>query len=1321
MNVKKIATWTAGAIAMLILLVIVAAYLIQRNTFLHRDLLARMIQAGEKSSGAKIAIRNYRIRWLPLHLTLEGVIVRGNDSNDSDTVRPLANLPEVEIGIEWSALLHKRVNLTELVLEHPEVNLVINDAGKSNLPERPAASQAPSGSSLQVTVQHAAVRSGDIRYNNLPRKIDADLAQFHLELNQTAASDYSGNLGYSEGEITVDGDVPLRHDAEIVFAAKHTGIAFEKIHIGTRSSELNAKATMQGYSNPLVHADYQALVSTADVHKGLPSVPLAAGEIELAGSLTYQDAGGSFLEGVKTSGHFSSGTLTALVTGKEINFRSLAGDYSLEDGTIRVRGLKAETMGGVLHAEFMGKDLAATPAYQLSVSADSVSLEPAKEAAGVTQIPVQGRAHLRASAHWVSSVRNMVARADAGISAAINPAQYSSTALTNAAPLPVNAEAHVVYDAPHSRLTVTNSTLSSKQTNITAAGTISDQSALSIRARSSDLQETGLLIAVARGILNSTGQTRPPGAAPLNLHGRASLDAEIRGKIQDPRITGHAEADALEIRQARWPHIQADFDASSSSASVKNGLAQSANQGRLNFVLSTSLQHWSFSSDSPLTAQVQASGITVTDLEQLTGSSTPVSGTLSGSLSVRGTIDNPAGEGSLELQNASLWGEQVRTVAAQIHAANKSLSANFTIAAPAGNISGHGEFGESDRHYQISIDHSVLNLAQIHYLSSRGYKMTGSLGIDARGEGTLQSPQMDLALAVNQLTFRNTPVGSINAQLRVASRQARFTLNSNIAGGQINANGNAGLTAPYMVHGAFEVRSLEFGPLLAAYMPGVRRQFEGNAEVRGQIDGPLARPEEVKASVELSTLQLGYQNVALASAGPVRFVYANSVLTISQAELKGTGTDFKFGGALPLRGSAPLNVSTSGVIDLKLLTVLGSGTQSSGTVKIDLTARGALKQPQLAGTIELTKASLASDAAPVGINNVNARIAVANHRLTVQNFSGQMGGGSFSVSGFASYSPASFSLQVNGKSIRIRYPEGTRSQVDTNLTLIGTAASSTMNGRVTIDELSFTPTFDLANFIGQISSSTPSVPPEWEENMHLNVAVASSNVLALSSSQLSLQGSADLRVAGTLGHPVVLGRTTLTGGSLIFMGNTYQVQSGTVIFANAVRTEPTLNLYVTTTVEDYSITLNFIGPLDRLRTNYMSDPALPPVDIIHLLAFGKTTEQAAATATPASVGAESVIANGLASQVSNRIEKLTGISELQIDPSLGGNNSNPGARLAIQERLTSSVLFTFATDLTDTQNEVVQIKYQTRRRLSISLTRDEYGSYAIEIKTRKSF
>jgi translocation and assembly module TamB len=1322
MNGKKIAAWTGGAIAALMLLSVSGALLIQRNTFVHRYLLAKMIQIGEKSSGTEITIRDYAIRWLPLQIRLQGVTVRGRERNFA---RPLAEVPEIEIGIAWDALLHKRVDLTELILDRPAINIAVDQAGRSNLPAWPASTSAPSTSKMQVSIEHAAVRNGEFRYNDSPRKVDADLADFHLDVRGDATGErYSGNLGYSKGEITIDGYLAVHHDTDISFAATTAGVTFEKIHISTEQSQLNATGIVRGYANPAVEGQYEAHLSIAELHEQLPGSPLSGGEIELTGSLSYKAAAGPGLKALKTNGHVSSRTLRAAVSTfmsrAEVNLRSLAGDYSLEGGSLHVTALRAETMGGIVRAELSAESLTATPSYQVSVSAESLSLGEIGQAAGAAAAPLRGTARIQASAHWISSIRNMVAHADARISAAINPAQ-DSVAPANAAPLPVNADLHLAYDAPHSLLAVTKSTFSSNQTSIVAAGTISDHSALSVCGNTSDLHETDLLVAAARGILSAMGKTASSATTPLNLQGRASLEAQIQGRIQDPRITGHAEADALEIRQAHWPHMQADFDVTASSVSLKKGFAESANHGQMNFTFSTSLQHWSYTANNPVALQLQASQIPAADLEQLTGALAPISGMFSGNLSVRGTIDNPAGEGTVELRNASLWGEPVRSIAAQVRAADKTFSAHFSAAAEAGNISGEGEFGGSDRHYQISISHSAVNLGQIRYLSSRGYAIAGILGIDAHGQGTLGAPQLEIIVTGDQLTFRTAPLGSLRATAQVANQQINFAVTSTIAGGQINASGNAGLAAPYMVHGGFEIRSLEFGPLLATYLPSARKQLEGTTEVRGEIEGPLAHPQEVKASVDLSNLHLTYQDLTLASAGPIRLNYVDSALTISQAELKGTGTDFKLSGTLPLRGSAPLNISTTGQIDLKLLTILGSNTRSSGTVKIDVAARGALKQPQVGGTIELAGASFASDVAPIGVENVDARIAVANNRLTIETFSGKMSGGSFSASGFASYSPASFSLQVNGKSVRVRYPEGTRAQLDTNLTLMGTPAASTLNGRVTIAGLSFTPDFDLANFIGQFTSSTPAAPSKWEENMRLDVAVASSQDLALSSSKLSLQGSANLRVAGTLANPVVLGRTILSGGELFFMGNRYQVQSGTVVFANPVRTEPTLNLYVATVVQQYNITLNFLGPLDRLRTNYTSDPALPPVDIIHLLAFGKTSEESAATARPAALGAESVIANRLTSQLSGRIEKLAGISQLQIDPSLGGNNSNPGARVAIQQRLTSTILFTFATDLTDTQNAVAQVKYQTRGRLSFSLTRDEYGSFAIEAKIRKKF
>lgn len=287
----------------------------------------------------------------------------------------------------------------------------------------------------------------------------------------------------------------------------------------------------------------------------------------------------------------------------------------------------------------------------------------------------------------------------------------------------------------------------------------------------------------------------------------------------------------------------------------------------------------------------------------------------------------------------------------------------------------------------------------------------------------------------------------------------------------------------------------------------------------------------------------------------------------------------------------------------------------------------------------------------------------------------------------------------------------------------GSPAASTLSGRIVIDRLSFTKDFDLASFMGQFSGDTPvEAPSALAENMKLNIAIQTASNLNAVSSKLSIEGAANFTVGGTAANPVVLGRTTLTGGDIFFLGKRYQVQSGTIEFTNPVRAEPTLNIYVTTTVQQYNITLNFVGPIDRLRTNYTSDPSLPPSDIINLIAFGKTAEASASSAsTPTSVGAESVLAQGISGQVSGRLEKLGGISQLSIDPLAGTNPNDPGSQISIQQRVSGNLLLTFSTDVTSTQNEATQLEYQVKRNMSVSVLRDQNGGYSIDVRVRKVF
>jgi translocation and assembly module TamB len=393
--------------------------------------------------------------------------------------------------------------------------------------------------------------------------------------------------------------------------------------------------------------------------------------------------------------------------------------------------------------------------------------------------------------------------------------------------------------------------------------------------------------------------------------------------------------------------------------------------------------------------------------------------------------------------------------------------------------------------------------------------------------------------------------------------------------------------------------------------------------------------------------------------------------------------------------------------------------RSSGIVNLDIRTSESNGKPQLQGQIQLQNLVLATESAPLGVSNLNGTLDVGPERVQISSMTGELGGGRVSAGGSITYRPSlQFNVALQGDSVRLRYPEGLRTVLDSNLDLTGTMQASTLKGRVLIDGLSFTSEFDLASFGDQFSGNT-AVPaqPGFADTVSLQVAVQSKDNLSATSSQVSLEGSANLNVTGTLANPVITGRTDLTSGELFYRNVRYELQRGVITFEDPTRTRPVMNVAVTTTVEQYNLTLSLRGPFEKLTTAYTSDPPLATADIINLIARGKTTAESAAS----SQSTDSMIASQAASRVSGGIQKLAGISNLTIDPTLGGNNQNPSARVAIQQRVTKNFLFTFSTDVSQPGNEVVQGNYQINKRWSVSVARDQAGGVSINGRFHTKF
>jgi len=395
--------------------------------------------------------------------------------------------------------------------------------------------------------------------------------------------------------------------------------------------------------------------------------------------------------------------------------------------------------------------------------------------------------------------------------------------------------------------------------------------------------------------------------------------------------------------------------------------------------------------------------------------------------------------------------------------------------------------------------------------------------------------------------------------------------------------------------------------------------------------------------------------------------------------------------------------------------------QSSGRLEVDVRAAGTPGRPTVRGQLRLHNVSVMSSDAPVGLQNLNGVLDVGNDQITITQLAGESGGGQISARGDVKYRPQlRLDVVLQAKNVRVRYQDAIRTVLGGDLNLVGTSEAANLKGRVLIESLSFTQNFDLAALAGQIQSGPDSSPREGRANrVKLDVAVQTARDLSLTSSAVSLQGQANLRVVGTAANPVIVGRTEFTAGDIFLMNKRYQIERGIIEFSNPNRTEPILDLRLLSTIKQYNLSLTFRGPLDKMQTSYVSDPPLPTADIINLIARGQTTQQA--TASSANLGASSLLAQGAASQVSGEIQKLAGLSSLSIDPTLGGNNSDPGARIAMQKRVTNNFLFTFATDVTSAQREMVQGEYQFNKRWSASVTRDENGGFAVDGKYHKRY
>ena len=1307
--------WIAISFVAFVVILMIAGYVVFRTQRFHDYVLAKLQQQASEATGGQVRIQNFALRLSSLTADAYGITIRGSEPKSRP---PLIQADQLMARLKIVSLLRKKVDLNEIILRHPVVNLLVSKDGTTNLPTAPKSSSSGSTSPFDLGIQHVLLSNGEIYYNDVKTPLDAELHDVQLELkSEFASKSYDGTLSYRDGSLQYGDMKPLPHDLKASFIATPSEFTLKPVLLTVASSTIQLEGKVQNYSSPTADGAYKITIHPQDFRPVLNNPSIPTGEVTLAGSLRYQyQTNVPALRTVVLDGRLNSRELAVNSPDLRTVIRNLRGEFKLANGNVDAHGLGADLLGGRLNATATMQHLDSNPVSKLHASLQAISLAAAKAAlrtANLNQIPIEGHVDGAVDAAWVGSVQNVKAHSDIGLKATL------ASAAAGSARIPLDGSFHVSYDGGTGFATSTNTFVRTPQTRVDINGSAGKKLNLTVQARAADLRELDSLVAAFQNTAAQTSaKTSPPRS--MNLAGAADLQVVVEGTMSDPHIRGQVNGRNLQVEDTQWRSLQVGLQASKSGVSIQNGSLVNMRQGYVNFAFSSSLSNWHYLPSSPINIQVTSRGLAINQLLQVAKLDYPVSGNLSVDLSLHGSRQNPMGSGSVRLAQAKAYGQPLQQFSLQFQGNGDEVNTSLDVSTPAGSAKANLLFNPKSKGYEVQLNAPGIKLAQLQPVQEKNLGVVGVLTATASGRGTLDDPQLTANVQIPQLQVRQASISGIKADLNVANHKAQIALDSEVAQTFVQARGTMDLT-DYYTRATLDTKGMPIEGLLALYAPAKSDGPRGILEVHASAEGPLNDKTRMQAEVVIPTLKADYQGLQIGNTRPIHIRYANSIVALDPTEIAGTDTTLRLEGQLPLQGSAPVTLSAVGTVDMQLLRFFQPDVQSSGKLLLDVRGTGATAHPELQGQLRMQNVSVVTPDAPLGLQNLNGSLDISHDQVNITQLTGEAGGGQISARGIIGYRPQlRMNVALQAKSVRIRYQDAIRTVLQSDLNLVGTSEASTLNGRVLIDSLSFTQNFDLASLAGQVQSGPESTPSEgMAQNLKLNIAVQTARDLNLTSSAVSLQGQANLRVIGTAADPVIVGRTEFTGGDIFLMNKRYQIERGIIEFSNPNRTEPVLNVLLTTTINQYNLSLTFLGPLDKMQTNYVSDPPLPTADIINLIARGQTTQQAAAA--PSNFGASSLLAQGAASQVSGGIQKLAGLSSLSIDPTLGGNDSNPGARVAMQKRITSSFLFTFATDVTSTQREIIQGEYQFNKRWSASVTRDENGGFAVDGKYRKRF
>lgn len=1296
---------------------------------------SRIVAAMEKATGGRVGLDTYHTIPFRLQVEIRGLTIHGTELTDDI---PLAHADRVVARIRVISLLETEFGFRSVVLEHPVIHLIVHPDGSTNLPQpklERSSTQSPVEQLFALSIHRLEIRKGEFLWNDQRTPFDFDLTNASADMTYSfLRGRYESSLLLGRVETKFQNYAPFAWMAAAHFNLGKNDVEVSSLKWNSEYSHLEASGRIKDFRHPVIELHYNGTIDLAEASAITRQQEMRAGFLELNGKGTW------------SAEKFASDGKAALKNFEwhddqlSVRDASLSSDFSVNDRQIRLSKAQGHLLGGSIAGDAEITNWL-TPLPQpvrnakekrpeeqkgllrlrlKDISAGAVAAALSTRQYVLDRLNLAGSSDGTIETRWTGSLR----RAEAEFALNLAP-----PARLQGGQMPVTATARGVYRATTDELELAQLDVATRSSLLHASGKLAATSSLQLSAATSDLGELQPLMVALHG----------PNRLPIALHGSAHFSGAASGKVSSASLAGHLQIQDFDSiipptgrapeQTVHWDSLAADVQVSPHVLALRHATAIHGDSSA-RFDLSTSLSQGRLNPNDTFTANVNMQNADIAEVQALAGYDYPVIGRANLVLQASGTRAQPHAEGHIQVADAVVYGQPIRQFDSDLrwNEGQASLN-NIHLGYYDAQAAGGAAYDSNTHRYYFNLTGQNFDLTRIPRLQTSHVPVEGRVDFSAQGSGPLEAPVINAKILVRDLTLDHERIGNLNLDAISEGEAIHLTAGSQFEHAQFNLDGTVRPRDDYPADLTLRFDHLDLDPFFREYLNG---RVTGHSGVTGEVQlrGSLREPRALNIVANLAGFDATVDDVKLKNQGPIRLTVAQEVVHLEQLHIVGPDTDFSAHGTAALAGGYDLDLAGEGQLNLQLIQTLNSNFTSSGLVDVALTVTGPVTDPLLQGRLNISHGSLAYANLPSGLSDMNGSLIFNKNRLQIENLTAHSGGGMLTLTGGATtyQGQINFDFGANAQDVRLRYPPGVSSTANADLRFYGTREGATLSGDVTVTKLAVTPGFDFAAYANSSSQSVV-VPPATSPlyRVKLDVHVTTAPDLQMQTAIARLSGDADLRLRGTAAKPALLGRVEVLEGEINFNGAKYRLERGEVLFQSPVSIRPILDLQATTRVRDYDITVGINGDTSKpLSIKYRSDPPLPEADIVALLAVGQTREQSAQLAQSGNsafseTASNLILSEALNSTVSNRVQKLLGVSKIKIDPQGLSTETNPtrGAQVTIEQQISNNFTLTYSQNVSQASQQIIQGEYYVRKNVSIVGTRDQNGVISFDVKIRQ--